>query len=165
MIQKLIRNKTLFAVVSIAMGIYMCFAGRGVLYNIVRIAGYVMLATSVGYVLMYFINSRQDQVQLGYAGLAAAAGLLIVWLAPMIVNLFPVLAGLGLIIVGLSNLLHAAGGEGLPAASRVGPILTMVIGALILFHPGAIVNAVVMLAGIALILNGLSELDMIRRVW
>ena len=67
MIQKLIRNKTLFAVVSIAMGIYMCFAGRGVLYNIVRIAGYVMLATSVGYILMYFINSRQDQVQLGYA--------------------------------------------------------------------------------------------------
>ncbi|MBR0387707.1 MAG: DUF308 domain-containing protein, partial [Clostridia bacterium] len=43
--------------------------------------------------------------------------------------------------------------------------LTIVLGALILFHPGAIVNAVVMLAGIALILNGLSELDMIRRIW
>ena len=165
MIQKLIRNKTLFAIVSIAMGIYMCFAGRGVLYNIVRIAGYVMLATAVGYALMYFFSPRRDQVQLGYAGLAAAAGLLIVWMAPAIVHLFPALAGLGLIIVGLSNLMHAVRGEGMPAASKVGPILTIILGTLILFHPGAIVNAVVMLAGIALILNGLSELDMIRRVW
>lgn len=165
MIQKLIRNKTLFAIVSIAMGIYMCFAGRGVLYNIVRVAGYVMLATAVGYALMYFINSRQDQVQLGYAGLAAVAGLLIVWLAPVIVNLFPMLAGLSLILVGLSNLLHAAGGAGMPVISKVGPILTIVMGAVILFHPGAIVNTVVILAGIALILNGLSELELIHRVW
>ena len=165
MIQKLIRNKTLFAIVSIAMGVYICFAGRGVLYNIVRVAGYVMLATAVGYALIYFFGPRRDQVQLGYAGLATAAGLMIVWMAPAIVNLFPMLAGLGLIVVGLTNLMHAAREEGMPAASKVGPVLTIVLGALILFHPGAIVNAVVMLAGIALILNGLSELDMIRRIW
>ena len=138
-------------------------ARRAVQYR--AVAGYVMLATAVGYALIYFFGPRRDQVQLGYAGLATAAGLLIVWMAPAIVNLFPMLAGLGLIVVGLTNLMHAAREEGMPAASKVGPILTIVLGALILFHPGAIVNAVVMLAGIALILNGLSELDMIRRIW
>ena len=165
MIQKLIRNKVLFAVVSIAMGLYMCFAGRGVLYNIVRIAGYVMLATAAGYVLMYFFGSHRDQVQLGYAALAAVAGLLIVWMAPGIVNLFPILAGLGLVVAGISNLMQASQGGGLPSSAKIGPILTIVLGVLILIHPGAIVNAVVMLAGIALILNGLSELNMIRKFW
>ena len=164
MLQNLTRNKTLFAVGSIAMGLYMCIAGRSVLYNIVRVGGYVLLATAVGYALMYFFGSARDQVQLWYAGVAAIAGLLIVRLAPGIVNLFPVLAGIGLILAGVGNLTHAATENGLPQTAKVGPILTIVLGGLILFHPGAIINAVVILAGIALILNGVSELDLIRRL-
>ena len=164
MIRKLIRNKVLFAIVSILMGLYMCFAGRGVLYNIVRVAGYVMLATAAGYALMYFLGSSRDRVQLGYAALAGIAGLLIVWMAPAIVNAFPVLAGLCLVLAGVGNLTQASR-EGLPRSAMVGPVLTIVLGAVVLFHPGSVVNAVVMVAGIALILNGLSELNMIRRFW
>ena len=53
----------------------------------------------------------------------------------------------------------------MPLVSKAGPIVTLVLGVLIFTHPGSVMNMVVTLSGVALILNGLSELDMIRRVW
>lgn len=165
MIRNLIRNKTVFAVLNIVLGIYLCVAGRNVLYTIVRVAGYGLLGAAVVYAVMYFLGQTpRDQVKLGYAIAAGIAGLLIRWLAPAVVNLFPMLAGIGLLLVGAVNLLQARR-SGMPLVSMAGPALTAVLGILILLRPGALVNAAVMIAGIALILNGLSELDMIRRVW
>ena len=165
MIRNLVRNKTVFAILSIVMGIYMCVAGRSVLYSIVRVAGYGLIGAAIIYLVMYFVGQgSRNQVQMGYAIVAGIAGLLIVRLAPTIVNLFPMLAGVGLILTGAGNLAQAAG-NGMPLVTKAGPIVTLVLGILILLHPGSIVNLVVTLAGVALILNGLSELDMIRRVW
>ena len=165
MIRNLVRNKTVFAILSIVMGIYMCVAGRSVLYSIVRVAGYGLLGAAIIYLVMYFMGQGgRDQVQLGYAAVSGIAGLLIVRMAPAIVNIFPMLAGIGLILAGAGNLAQAAG-NGMPLVSRAVPIVTIVLGVLILLHPGSIVNLVVTLAGVALIINGLSELDMIRRVW
>ncbi len=165
MIRNLIRNKTVFAVLNIVLGIYMCFAGRHVLDTIIRVAGYGLLGAAVVYAAMYFLGQGgRDQVKLGYAIAAGIAGLLIRVLAPAVVNLFPVLAGIGLILVGAVNLAQAYK-SGMSLASMAGPALTEVLGILILLRPGFLVNAVVMVAGIALILNGLSELNMIRRVW
>ncbi len=165
MIRNLIRNKTVFAVLNIVLGIYMCFAGRHVLDTIIRVAGYGLLGAAIVYAVMYFLDrDGRDQVKLGYAIVAGIAGLLIRVLAPAVVNLFPMLAGIGLILVGGINLTQAYK-NGMPLVSMAGPALTAVLGIMILLRPGALVNAVVMIAGIALILNGLSELDMIRRVW
>ncbi len=165
MIRNIIRNKHILAVLSIIMGIYMCIAGRSVLYTIVRVAGYGLVGAAVVYAAMYFFGRNgREQVQLGYAVVSGIAGLLIVRLAPAIVNIFPILAGIGLILAGAGNLAQASG-NGMPLVTKAGPIVTLILGILILLHPGSIVNMVVTLAGIALILNGLSELDMIRRVW
>ena len=165
MIRNLVRNKTVFAILSIVMGIYMCVAGRSVLYSIVRVAGYGLIGAAMIYLIMYFVGQGgRDQVQMGYAVVSGIAGLLIVRLAPTIVNIFPMLAGIGLILAGAGNLLQASR-NGMPMVSKVGPIVTLVLGVLIFTHPGSVMNMVVTLSGIALILNGLSELDMIRRVW
>lgn len=164
-LEKLLRNKTILAVVSIIFGIYMIIARRGVLDTIVRTAGYVLLGIAAAYVIMYFFGPRRDQVQLGYAGAAALGGLLVIWMAPAIINLFPRIAGIFLVLAGVSNLTEASRGESFPAYSKVVPILTIVLGVLIFFHPGSIINAVVVLAGAALIIHGLAELDLIRRIW
>ncbi|MBR2822672.1 MAG: DUF308 domain-containing protein [Clostridia bacterium] len=165
MIRSIVRNKTVLAILSIVMGIYMCVAGRNVLYSIIRVAGYGLIGAAIIYLVLYLTGQNgRDQVKMGYAIVSGIAGLLIVRLAPAIVNLFPILAGVGLILAGIGNLTQAAG-SGMPMVSKVGPIVTLVLGLLILTHPGTVVNMVVTLAGIALILNGLSELEMIRRVW
>ena len=87
-----------------------------------------------------------------------------IWLAPSIINLFPRIAGVLLVLAGIFNLTDASRAGGFPAWSRIVPVLTIVAGVLIFFHPGSILNAAVTLAGIALILHGLSELDLIRRI-
>lgn len=165
MIRNLVRNKTVFAILSIAMGIYMCVAGRSVLYSIVRVAGYGLIVAAVVYLIMYFMGrDGRDQVKMGYAIASGVAGLLVVRLAPAIMNIFPMLAGLGLILAGAGNLVQASR-NGMPLVSKVGPVVTLVLGVLVFTHPGSVMNMVVTISGIALILNGLSELDMIRRVW
>lgn len=165
MIRNLIRNKTVFAVLNIVLGIYMCAAGQNVINTISRVAGYGLLGAAVIYAAMYFLGQgSRDQVKLGYAIAAGVAGLLLMWLAPAIVKLIPRLAGIALILFGGVNLAQAYK-NGMPLFSMAGPALTALLGILVLLRPGFVVDAAMMIAGIALILNGLSELDMIRRVW
>ena len=169
--QVLLRNKILFAVLNIVLGIYMIIARRGALNTVIRVVGYALLVTAIAYLVMYFTAKRthtpyqQDRTQLYYAGTAGIAGLAMLWLAPSLVSFFPVLAGLALIAMGIVNLTSASAGDSFPAYSKAGPIITIIIGAIVLFNPGAVINLAVALAGVALILNGLTELDLIRRIW
>ena len=153
MIRNLIRNKAVFAVLSIAMGVFMCIAGRGFLDGIVRVAGYALLGAAAAYLVMYFFGN------------SGILGLVIVGTAPAIVKLFPRLAGIGLVLVGAVNLLQASQEGAVSGTSKVGAALTIALGALIFLKAGFIMNMVVVAAGVGLILNGLSELDMIRKIW
>ena len=163
--QKLLRHKTVFAALNILVGIYLLFTGRGSLYTAIRVIGTALIVAAVVYLVLYFKGSRQDRMHLYYAGAACAAGLAVRWFAPGLVNAFPVLAGLALIAIGVLNLTSATTIRIFPAYSKLGPILTIVLGALILFHPGRVLDLAVGLCGGALIVNGLSELDLIRRIW
>ena len=147
LLQKYFKNKAILAAASILLGIYMIIARRQALVNVVRIGGYALFAIAIVYVLAYFFGPSRDR-----------------GLASVIVNIFPIIAGILLIIAGVSNLIQS-GSDVYPSYSKIGPVLTIVLGALIVFHPGSIMNLVVLLAGIALVLNGLSELDLIRRLW
>ena len=164
MLRNYLRNKTVMAAVSIAVGIFLIIA-RSTAFNILcRIAGYALLAAAVAYVLLYFFGRNQNPVQIQYAGVAAVAGLLLIFLAPTLQYVFPVLFGICLLIVGIGNL-TATREDGFPMYSKVGPILTIIVAILIIIRPGAVANIVVLLAGIGLVINGLSELALIRRIW
>ena len=163
MIRQLLRNKTVLAAVSILAGIYLMIARKNAPITLIRMLGYALLAAAVAYVVLYFTKDR-DQTKLYYAGGAAILGLLVQWLAPTIVNLLPIALGIAIIVAGVSNLTSARK-EGLDKVSWLGPVLTIVLGAVVLFNPGRVVSTVVFLAGAALVLNGLSELDLIRRIW
>ena len=164
MMQQLIRIKTVMAAVSVITGIYLMIVRGGVTTQLFRIIGYALLLMAAAYLVLYFVKGDRDGVKLGYAGGAAVAGLLVQWLAPMILHLFPVLLGIALILAGISNLTGASS-QDFPKSAWLGPVLTIVLGAVILFHPGSVINTVVFLAGAALVLNGLSEMDLIRRIW
>ena len=165
MIQRIIRNKTIMAVLSIVAGIYLVIARRSALDLIVRMLGYGLIAAAVGYVLSYFFGKHRDMTQLGYAALAGVGGVLTMALARSIINIFPVLMGLLLLINGIGNLSQSWSNQHASIGEKILPALVALAGVLIIIHPGTIVNSVVIVAGITLIVNGLSDLSLIRRFW
>ena len=165
MIQKIIRNKTILAALSIVAGIYLIIARRSAVDLIVRMLGYGLIAAAIGYVISYFFGPHRDETQLGYALLAVVGGILLISLARSIVNIFPILMGLLLMINGIGNLSQSFSDPNAPLAEKILPGLVALAGLLILIHPGAIVNSVVIVAGVTLIVNGLSDLSLIRRFW
>ena len=163
MIQRFLRNKVIAAVLSILFGIYLVIVRKNVVDGVIRMAGYASLAAGVAYLLYYLFGPAKDQVQIGYAAMLGISGLLLIWLAPAIRDIFPILAGVVLILAGVSNLTGARSAL-LPWYVRLFPILIIALGAVILFNPGKTVDIVVLLIGVGLILNGVNELDLVHRI-
>ena len=117
MLQKLIRNKTIYAVASIVIGIVMIIKGGRMADDIVRIIGWLLIGTGAAYAVNYFTSSERDEVQLVYAILAAVGGILVVALAKTIVGLIPILAGIALIVLfvfEIIGIVRALKGSGKP---------------------------------------------------
>ena len=70
MLEKLIRNKTIYAVASIVIGIFMIIKRGSMADDVVRIVGWLLLGMGAAYIAAYFIGSDREQVQIGYAVLA-----------------------------------------------------------------------------------------------
>ena len=125
----------------------------------------MLLAAGAAYVIYYFIGNNREGVRLGYAAAAAVAGLVLVLRPASVLNIFPILAGAALVINGISNLVQASSGDTAPSYSRIVAIVIIIIGALLIFRPFRIWDALVFIMGAALVLNGLADLDIVRRFW
>ncbi len=163
MLRDLMKNKAIMAAASILFGIYLIIARSSALYTVIRILGYGLLGTALVYLVYYFGDRERDRTSLMYAAAAGVAGLLIMMLAPSIVNFFPVLAGILLILSGVSDLLSLRGHA--DGKAKILPVVLIILGLLVVTHPGAIAGAVVAIAGGAFILNGLTDLNIIRKLW
>lgn len=160
MVEKYLRNKAIIAIASIVIGVFMIIKGGTLAADMVRVIGYILIGTAVAYAASYFFGPNKDQMMLGYAAVCGVAGLVVVLLAGSIVSALPVLGGAVLILNGLVNLTQT---DGAPAYSKGTSILLIVLGILIIIFKYTVVNAVVIIMGISLVLNGLSSLDIIRR--
>jgi len=165
MIQKLTRNKTILAIASIVIGVFMMIRRGSMVADLLKIVGYLLLAAGAAYLIFYFIGKNREGIRLGYAAVAAVAGLVLILRPYSVLNIFPILAGAVLVINGISNLIQASQGEGAPGYSRIVAIVIIIIGALLIFRPFRIWDALVFIMGAALVLNGLADLDIIRRFW
>lgn len=165
MIQKLIKNKTIYAVASIVIGIFMIIKQGRVADDVLRVTGWLLIGAGVIYLVSYFTGKENNTVQLGYAAAACIGGLLLVLLARSIINLFPVLVGVLLIINGATNLSGVRNESDIPVYSKGTAIAIIVLGALVIVFGHTLINLAVLLIGICLVLNGLAELDIIRRFW
>ena len=163
-IQKLLRNKTILAIASIVTGIVLMVFQRTVPITLIRIVGYILLVTAGGYLVTYFFGPavRRDQIQLGYAVVSAVCGLLMIMLAGSIVNLLPKLLGVVLIVNGASNLMAVRSSS---LQDKMGPFVIIALGIFFVLFSGVIANIVILLIGIAFVLNGLAELNLIRKIW
>ncbi|MBR0512651.1 MAG: DUF308 domain-containing protein [Clostridia bacterium] len=168
MLNKLIKNKMIYALASVVIGIILIIRRGQMADDVVRIIGWLMIGMAAVYAVSYFVSSDKEQVQLGFAILAGIGGLLLVLLSHQIVNLFPILAGVLLIINGIANLSGVSGNTGdaeVPAYSKVVAIAVIALGVLMIIFSRTLINATVLVMGICLVLNGLAEMDIIRRFW
>ena len=165
MLQKLIRNKTILAVASILFGLWLMIFRTAALNLVIRVAGYGLLAIGAAYLVYYFMTGRGESIRLGYGVVAAIAGLLVLSLGPALINFLPVLAGLVLILNGGADLYHLWEQDRSFRPVLIMPAATALLGLLVVFHPGAVAGAVVLVAGAAFVLNGLADLNIIRKFW
>lgn len=158
MVEKLIKNKLIVAVVSIIAGIVLVIMQKQALDSVIRVVAWGLLITAAAYAVLYFTGKEdKDEVQLGYALLSGIGGLVLLLLGGKLLNIFPVLAGLAMIAGGVVGLIGAGRKEG-----YIAPVLVILLGLLIVFHPGGTLNAIVLIIGIGLIVNGVSDLISIR---
>ena len=165
MLEKIIKNKTIYAVASIVIGVVMIVKGGRIAGDLIRVVGWLMIGMGAAYAASYFFGEDRDEVQLGYAILAAAGGLTVVLLANTIVNLFPILAGILLIVNGVVNITKISGETDATASSKGTAIAVIILGVLVIFFGKALISAAVVIMGICLVLNGLAELNVIHRFW
>ena len=162
MIQKIMKNKGILAFAGIVIGVILIFGGGKFAESLIKVVGYVLMGAAAAYLVSYFMAKDRDDGMLGYCVVAAAAGILIVLLSGTILNIFPRVLGVVLVVNGVTNLTQA---NGTPKYSKAVSILIIIAGILVFFNPGTMINVITFVAGAALILNGLAELDIIRRFW
>ena len=161
MMKRLMRNKVVTAALSVIVGVVLIVARRSALDEIVRIIGGLMLLGAAVYGVFYLIGFYKDSTQLMTAAGCAAAGIIFLSWPRLIVDLFPILAGVALILNGMSNLAEA--GRTKEKGTAVTAVLVIIAGILIAFPPGFIANAIVLCVGIGLTLNGAFDLMMLYK--
>lgn len=163
-LKQLLRSKMVPAFMSIAVGIAVLIARKAALDVMVKIIGGLMIAGAVGFFGMYFFGPYRDSTGLLGGALSAVIGVLLIIYAPAVVDFFPTLMGIVLILNGLSNLTQAAvGGENRVLIGLLG-ILIIALGVLILVRPGPMANAIIIYIGISMIVNGLFDLILLYKI-
>ena len=133
-----------------------------VVEQMIRVVGYIL--TAAAYIVFYFTGGRRDEMLLGYAALSGAAGALLVLLSGFFLRAFPILAGCLMILSSAAGLYQMMNSIYTPWYSKALSVLVLLLGILILIHPGAIANAIVFCIGAAFMVNGISGLIMIYKV-
>ena len=167
-IKVLLRKKIVPAVLSIAMGIALILARRAAVDVIVKIFGGLMIAGGIGFVALSFTGPNKNKydrsVALSMAAIIIIIGILFILFAEAIVDFFPIMMGIVLILNGLSNLSAAFTNSENRILIGLMSAVVIAFGVLILMRPGVMADALTIYIGVFFILNGIFDLFMLRRI-
>lgn len=166
-IRELLKNKAMAAVLSVALGIVIIIARRAALDLLVRIIGSLVITGGVALIAVNLIRPNDGSgnmtTVLVMGGLAILAGIILISCAEGIVDFFPTLMGIFLILNGLSHLAVAGTDPDNRIVAVIMGVIIIILGVLIVMHPGFIANAIMIFIGSAFIVNGLFDLFMIKQ--
>ncbi len=166
--RELAKSKTIPGLLSIALGIIMIIARRAALDLLVRIIGGIVLTGGLAFLAVSLVrpdiveNAKNNMIM---AALMILAGLILILSAESIVDFFPTLMGILLILNGLSHLAAAGADRENRMFDLLIGIVTMILGILIVMQPGAIANMAMVFIGASFVANGLFDLFMVRRMY
>ena len=165
-VKRLLRAKLVPALLSIVFGIVLIIARRSAVEIAVKIAAGMLVACGIGCLLMYLFAPVRESMQLVVGGFLAAVGLLAWFNTDLVVDLFPILTGITLILNGLSNFAPLTSpGENAGTSMIVVFSGMMILGGLfIIFHRGAAIDVLMIYMGVIFIVNGILDLVLLHRV-
>lgn len=158
-------TKAIISIITIVIGLVFIIWSEQSLNIICSLFGWILCAAGVVCVVMYFVNYKDRNV-LTYLALIVGVFVAVIgmWLAinpKVIESLLPSIVGLIIVISGIVNLSECATVKkqnGSFLASLILSIVTIVIGLVIFFHPHAFNDFIIILIGIGLIYDGVSNL-------
>lgn len=164
-------NATLSAVVCIVLGLVLVIWPNIVGNVFCYIVGGALLLSGIAYIVTYFRqrdNASLFQVDFLMGLIFGVLGLWIILQPDMILSMIPVLFGIVILLHGFMDLQQAlnlkrAGYQNWGVA-LVAAIITVIFGGVLLFHPLMAANVGIILMGVALIYDGVSDLWLLSRV-
>ena len=166
--RELLKNKTITALLSIALGIIIIIARRAALDLLVKIIGGLILTGGLAYLAINVIRpdtTTSLKTDLIIAALAIVTGIILITCAEGVVDFFPTLMGIFLILNGLSHLAVGGADKENRIIDIVLGVIIIVLGVLIVMRPGIIADAIMIVIGISFLVNGLFDLFMMKRVY
>ncbi len=166
LIKRLHRAKLVPALASIAFGIALIIARKSAMDVMVKITAGTMIAIGVGSVLMFLFSPVKDSMQLIIGGIIALIGVL-VWInSAAVVDLFPILAGIGLILNGLSNMAPLSDPENNAGTGWIVlfSVLMIAAGIFIIMKRTEVEDLLMVYIGVCYTVNGIFDVILLNRV-
>lgn len=165
-IRTLMKGKLIPAILSIVLGIVLIIARRAALDLLIRIIGGLIAAGGLAFIIAYFVrgdSTGKMQLIVGPAVIAIIFGLVLIFCAPAVVDFFPILMGIILILNGLSHLTMASVDDGDRVLMAIMGVIVVIFGVLIVLRPGFVADAIMVFIGAFFIVNGLFDLFIVKR--
>ncbi len=165
LVKQLLRGKIVPAVLSIVLGIALILAQRSAFDVLVKITGVLTVIGGVGFVCLYFFGPvTRDKSALVLGCIAVVLGVVMFIYANVLDEIFISLMGVVLILNGLSNVTEARLDTENRLLSAVFGVAVIILGILIILHPGSMMNGVTIYLGIFFVVNGLADLFLLHRM-
>ena len=165
-IRTLMKGKLIPAILSIVLGIVLIIARRAALDVLVKIVGILIAVSGVAFIVAYFVRGDSNarlQLTVGPAAVAVIFGIVLFFCASAVVDFFPILMGIILILNGLSHLTMASVDDGDRVITAIMGVIVIIFGVLIVLRPGFVADAVMVFIGAFFIVNGLFDLFIVKR--
>ena len=159
-------NQPVFAVISIIIGLILVFFRRFAVVTLVRVVGIMCLLGAAAFAVMYFTRKERNQVQAMFAIGTAIVGFIFAAFPGFIVELFPILFGITLILSGIGDLGQALSSNQGGSGKILMVILSAAIilaGILAIFRPGFIADIIIVFIGVCMIANGIFDLFVVKQ--
>lgn len=163
MIKDWMKRKIIPAILSIALGILIIIARRSALDLMVKIVGGMMIVSGLAFIAIYMTREDRDrgsmQMTLLMTAMTVIIGLLLIIFAEAVVDFFPIMMGIFLILNGLGHLTESASVDGADRfISGIMGVIIIIFGVLIVLQPGVVADALMIYIGVFFVINGLFDL-------
>lgn len=163
-------NNMIFSIICLVLGIILVIWPTETLSTGSKIIASVLLVGAVGSIGYYFFNKNKQDTDILYVLISIVAigiGISIFVNPTWIIASFNILVGIALVITGISNttkVFTIRAEDKIWWAFGIIPVITLILGFLIMANPIGLANFITRLEGISLIIDAISTFIVIYRL-
>ena len=165
-IKQLHRAKLIPAITCLAFGIALIIARKGAMDVVVKIGAVMLGLCGVACIMMYLSGKVRELPQMIIGCILLIAGVCAWIYSAALVDFFPVITGIGLVLNGLSNLAALSNSEDNAGKGLILIFAALMIagGVLIIINSRTVAEPLMIYMGIGYVVNGLLDLTLMYRM-